>query len=123
MKEMDVLLARKLLVTMGVLTEVDEQEKGEIVAVLTAEDMAAYEGLASQASEIRSLEKLLKELKIKINTKVIVHNARRDMWWNCMETQHGVTKEQSTTGLHVDRINKVLRKGILADNTYGINRT
>jgi len=123
MKEMDVLLARKLLITLGVLTEVDEQENGEIIAVLTAEDMAAYEDLASQAAEIRNLEKLLKELKVKINTKVLVHNARRDMWWNCIEMRHGVTKEQSTTGLHVDRINNALRKGILADNTYGINRT
>lgn len=123
MKEMDVLLARKLLVTIGVLTEVGEQEKGDLVAVLTTEDMAAYEDLASQAAEIRNLEKLLKELKVKINTKVLVHNARRDMWCSCVETQYGVTKEQSTTGLHVDRINNALRKGILTNNTHGINRT
>ena len=123
MKEMDVLLARKLFVAMGVLTEVAEQEKGDVVAILTAEEMAAYEELAVQAAEIRSLEKLLKELKIKINTKVLVHNARRDMWWNCMEDTHGVSREQSTAGLHVDRTSSSLRKGILADNTYGLNRT
>jgi len=123
MKEIDALLARRLLIEIGVLTEVDSQDKGDAVAILTTEDMAAYEELTAQAQEIRTLVKLIKENRVRLNTKVLVHNARRDMWWNCLEASHGVTREQAATGLHVDRTSNTLRKGVLAGNPHGVHRT
>lgn len=114
MKEIDEILARRVLVGLGILMEVKDLSDGEAVAELTTEDIAQYDMLRTEVAEIRSLEKMIKELKIKLNTKIIVNNAHRDMWWNNMQECYGITKTQAIKGLHVDYTSKTLRQGIPA---------
>lgn len=113
MREIDEKLAKLLLVEIGVLTEVEKNEDGEVIATLSSEDIAQYDKLTVDRQEIQSLEKLVKEMQIKLRTKIIVHTAQRDLWWANMQLKHGITKDKLRGGMHVDHQNSILRAGIL----------